>query len=138
MPRPHPEVEQRLAAVMHSKSDADEQLLSELQNLQARLAGRAALPDVCADLQDVLNRVNASDPELSRLQRQWMGLGLTPGRELHGELTRQQQLLEALISCVDEIGGLATAERERLRPELDIAARARQMCAAYAAAGRHR
>jgi hypothetical protein len=133
-----PDLESRLAAVLNAKSEADERILTALESLRLRLSEGAALADLCADLQDILSQVGLADPDLTQLQQQWAAANTTPGVSLTLELARQQSLLEALISCVHEIAAIAQADRERLRPELDAAARARQMRAAYSAAGRHR
>jgi hypothetical protein len=138
MTRPHPDLESQLAAALHAKSDADELILNALMSLQARLSKGASLPEVCGDLQDVLARMDEVDRGLSLLQERWRSAHDTPGECLRSELARQQTLLESLLSCVHEIAAVAQADRDRLRPELDSAARARRMCAAYAAAGRLR
>jgi hypothetical protein len=138
MLRTHPDLESQLAAALHAKSEADERMLTALESLQARLSEGAALQDLCADLQGILSRVNAADPDLTQLQRQWAAAKTTAGEFLNFELARQQRLLQTLITCVHEIAAIAQADRDRLRPELDSTARARRMCAAYAAAGRHR
>jgi hypothetical protein len=137
MPRPHLSLDNQLAAALHARSNADERVLRALESVQARLAEGTVLPDLCTELQKVLSRITGTDPGLSPLQQQWAALGTLPSQQLQSELERQQRLLELLLECVDEIAAVASAERDRLKPELDTAARARRMCAAYAAAGRH-
>lgn len=136
MPQQPTDLESRLAASLQARSVADARVLCDLEAMQARLADGVALPELCAELQDVLSRVSTADAGASRLQQQWIDAQQTPGPELRHELDRQQQLLESLLACVHDLAALASADRDRLRPELDAAARARRMCAAYAAAGR--
>jgi hypothetical protein len=138
MPRSHPDLEGQLAAALHARSNTDQRVLQALESLQGRLSAGAALADLCGDLQEILSRVSTADPELVRLQQQWATSNGEPRELLQTELARQQHLLESLLDCVRDIEALAQADRERLRPERDTAARARPKCAAYAAAGRYR
>ena len=132
MPNRPPDIEIALTAALQARGDAYVDAYASLQALQQRLHAGDTLHRVCPELQHVLSAIRTEDERLAPLQEQWRRLSASPGPELAAQIDRHQAQLERTLALVDRLAVVATADRSRLAPRLDEAARGRRMQAAYA------
>lgn len=128
-PRPH-NPEPLLLARIQARTEEYVHALDALDALSRRLDGGEALPDLCPQLQQVLEHLCPGDDGKPAIHdgADW------EAPERKGAIDRQQLILETLLERVNQLAAEAGSQRARLVPQLDSLARGRQMRTAYAGA----
>ncbi len=92
--------------------------------------GEATTPRL-AELQMALDRIANIEGQLTDSKRLWLAEKKTPNPDLAAAIDRMRRLIESITELVRRAEELAKAQKNRLLPEIDAAARSQQMRRAY-------
>lgn len=81
----------------------------------------------------LLDEVRLIEARIAETKRAWEDSGQKPDPKLKGVLQRVADLIEGLSGHIQQAEREATAQRNQLAPELDLAVRGHQMQRAYGA-----
>lgn len=90
-----------------------------------------ALESPLAHLQMLLSEVAVIEARIALAKQTWLKAERQPGPELAGAINRVAELIQRLLAPIQRAEREATAQKQRLAPELDALVRGRQMLRAY-------
>jgi hypothetical protein len=130
------QIEQVLGAAYERQAASYAEALHRAEALLAAWQRGDEAKDALPQIHALVEQIAQSSAAIAAPRQQWLQSGQQPGTALRTALETVTAQIECLRQRIRELELWASAQKNRLAPELDLLVRGRQMRQAYGAARR--